>query len=268
MQKKNKATAGAVVKKQPGDQGLAVISQEEFSVERMILQAIQSGVPVETMERILAMRSQLKAEKAKEAFDRAMSNFQKDCPVIKKTKSVKTNDGKVAYTYAPIDEIVRQTKKLLAENGLSYSIKTETTPAGVKSICIIRHIGGHSEQSEMEVPLGNKTSVMSNSQVTAAAMTFAKRYAFTNALGIMTSDDDREEILKTDEAEPDEISKAKAVLDKCMTHDDVKKIWNIWEKKFGKKITGNVELINYANEIISNIKHAKQNENIQKAKTA
>jgi hypothetical protein len=46
------------------------------------------------------------------------------------------------------------------------------------------------------VPLGNKTQVMSDTQVTAAAGTFAKRYAFCNVFGIMTGDED------TDGADP------------------------------------------------------------------
>jgi hypothetical protein len=51
----------------------------------------------------------------------------------------------------------------------------------------------------MEVPLGNKTQVMSDTQVVAAAITFAKRYAFLNEFGILTGDEDKEEILNTGE---------------------------------------------------------------------
>jgi len=45
-------------------------------VETLIAQAIDKNVPVQTMERLLVMRRELKAEFAKEAFDKAMSEFQ------------------------------------------------------------------------------------------------------------------------------------------------------------------------------------------------
>lgn len=164
------------------------------SAEILIAQAINKGVPVETMERLLAMRRELKAEYAKEEYDKAMANFQADCPTIQKTKEVKTKAGVVAYRYAPIETIISQVKHLLKQNGLSYSIQTITGENKVKSICIVKHITGHSESYEMEVPLGNKTDIMSQSQVVAAASTFSKRYAFCNAFGILTGDEDTDGI--------------------------------------------------------------------------
>lgn len=159
--------------------------------EALIAQAIDKGVSVDTMERLLAMRRELKAERAKELFDQDMAAFQGECPVIKKTKAGgQTNSGKVAYYYAPLDSIVSQVKDLIQEHGFSYSVKTETKEEGVKVTCVVKHEAGHSEESTVEVPLGSKTNVMSASQVVASAITFAKRYAFCNAFGILTGDDD------------------------------------------------------------------------------
>lgn len=171
---------------------IAVLPQKEvMSVESFITQAISANVPIETLERLLAMRTQVKAEQAKEAFDRAMAEFQGDCPVIVKSKNGgQTNSGVVAYKYAPLDVIVKQTKELLKKNGFSYAIQTVTEPEKVKVTCFVKHELGHSESSSVEVPLGAKTSVMSAPQVVASALTFAKRYAFCNAFGILTGDED------------------------------------------------------------------------------
>lgn len=168
--------------------------QPEFSIEQLINQAINKKVPVDTMERLLGMRRELKAEYAKEQFDNAMAAFQGDCPVIAKTKEVPTKSGKKAYSYAPLDVIVGQVKDLLKKHGFSYAIQTETYDGKVKVICITKHIAGHTEQSSVELPLGNKTEVMSQTQVVAAALTFAKRYAFCNAFGILTGDEDDDAI--------------------------------------------------------------------------
>lgn len=160
------------------------------SAESLISQAITNNTPVETMERLLAMRTQLKAEWAREEFNKAMANFQAECPTIVKTKEVKTRAGIVAYRYAPIESIVSQVAPYLQNNGFSYSTSMELKEAGVKVVVKVTHIAGHFEESPMEVPLGNKTDIMSQSQVVAAAQTFAKRYAFCNAFGILTGDED------------------------------------------------------------------------------
>lgn len=174
-------------------QSVQIQQDQNNQIDMLISKAIDRNVSIETMERLLAMRKELRAEKAKEAFDADMASFQGECPTIKKTKAgAKTKSGIVAYHYAPIESIVEQVKVLISKHGFSYAIKTETGEGKVKAICFVKHRMGHSESSETEVPLGIKTDIMSNSQHYAAAMTFAKRYAFTNAFGIMTGDDDND----------------------------------------------------------------------------
>jgi hypothetical protein len=165
----------------------------EQNAEALIAKAIDKNVPVETMERLLAMRRELKAEWAKKQYDKAMSAFQADCPTIEKTKGVKTKSGIVAYKYAPIESIVDQVKEYLQKHGFSYSTNMELLENGTMKVKVsirVTHAGGHSETTEMTVPLGNKTDIMSQTQVVAAAQTFAKRYAFCNAFGILTGDED------------------------------------------------------------------------------
>lgn len=161
------------------------------SVEELIGMAIREKANVDVMERILNMRREMKAEWAKEQYILAMAQLQAQLPIIKKTKLVKTKDGSDAYRYAPLDSIILQTKSMIQKNGFSYSTEVDTTKPGiVKATCVITHVAGHTERYEMEVPLGSKTAIMSDTQVVAAASSFAKRYAFCNGFGIMTSDED------------------------------------------------------------------------------
>lgn len=162
------------------------------SVEGFISQAIAQGVSVDVLERLFGLREKVKAEAAKESFIGAMAKFQAECPTIVKTKEVLTNSGQVAYRYAPIDSVVSQVKEAIQNNGFSYSTNMKMTDVGVTVIVKVQHIQGHSEETEMTVPLGNKTQIMSQSQVVAAASTFAKRYAFLNAFGILTGDEDND----------------------------------------------------------------------------
>ncbi len=162
------------------------------SAEALLSQAIERGANIDTLERLIALREKVLAEKAKEAFNSAMAAFQAECPVIKKTKEVKTKSGQVAYRYAPIESAVIQVKDLIQKHGFRYTTTMELNEGRVKAFCRVVHTLGHEEVSVMEVPLGNKTDIMSQSQVVAAASTFAKRYAFLNAFGIMTGDEDND----------------------------------------------------------------------------
>jgi len=178
--------------KKKKERSLTVRGKQDLSVESLIARAIDKGTPVETMERILAMAEKVKAGKAKEAFDMAMAKFQSECPIIKKTKQVLNKDKQsVRYLYAPLDSIVSQTRKPISKYGLSYTINTKQDEKSIKAIVTIVHTAGHSQSSEFSVPIDND-SYMSQPQRFAAALTFAKRYAFCNAFGIMTGDEDND----------------------------------------------------------------------------
>lgn len=161
--------------------------------EGLIHKAIERGVDVATMERLLAMRTELKREWAKEQYDNAMARLQGEMPIIKRNKpGGKTRAGQVAYYYAPLESIILQTKHIIENNGFSYAIQTQTGEGVVKVTCLVTHSAGHTKESSVELPLGTKTDIMSETQRVAAAMTFAKRYAFCNAFGIMTADEDND----------------------------------------------------------------------------
>jgi len=171
--------------------------------------ALDKGLPIETLERLFAMKKEYDAQQARKAFDEAMMVFQSRCPIIKKTKAGGvTKEGITAYRYAPIEAVVEQVKDLVAECGFSYLIKTPIIAEGIVKVSVeIRHIMGHSETSTMEMPLLTKTGVMSDAQVIAGTNTFAKRYAFLNALGIMTADEDNDGILPYQTEEFTELTK-------------------------------------------------------------
>lgn len=231
MKKDNKSTEVAVAK--------------ETSVSEFISQAIAQNLPVETMERLFALRERVKAETAREAFIAAMAKFQSECPVIVKTKEVFTKSGGKAYAYAPIESIVTQVKDALKNNGFSYSTNMEMLEGAVKVSVKVQHVLGHSETTEMTVPLGTQTGVMSASQVVAAASTFAKRYAFLNAFGILTGDEDND-AAKQEESAPviDETLRAKVKNTK--NEEELKALWLANKglgKEFGKLVTEHRDFI-------------------------
>lgn len=166
------------------------LSVGQESAEALIAQAIDKKVPVETMERLLAMRRELKQEYAKEEFNRAMSEFQADCPVIEKKKTVMNKDRKtVRYKYAPLDSIIAQIKDIIKKHGFSYTVNAEVENDWVTAVCMVTHSAGHWQKSEFKVPI-DPSAFMNKQQQFASALTFSKRYAFCNAFGILTGDED------------------------------------------------------------------------------
>lgn len=189
---------------------LTTIPQETNNLlpETLIAQAIEKGLPVETMEKLLAMRKELQAEFAKKAFDAGMAQLQGELPVISKDKKVdftsKRTGVRVNYSYAPIDSIVRQTKDYIARNGFSYCITTEQTDNSLAAICSVKHSLGHRESTSFRVPI-DPDAFMTAPQKVGSAMTYAKRYAFCNAFGIMTGDEDNDAV---DNDDPKPVVKA------------------------------------------------------------
>jgi predicted Zn-dependent protease len=165
------------------------VAQPDHSVEAFISQAIDKQLPIETIERFLAMRKELRQDQAKEAFTMAMAQFQADCPVIAKTKEVKNKSGQVTYRYAPIDSIIIQVKKVLGENKLAYDFTETRDETRVTVTCTITHSLGHTKTSSFTVEIGSE-AFMTDTQKYGARNTFAKRYAFMNVLGIATGDED------------------------------------------------------------------------------
>jgi hypothetical protein len=158
------------------------------NIGSLLERAVDSKAAVEVLERLQVLRKELRVEKAKEAYDEAMAAFQAACPVIDKTKF----GAKDAYKYAPLDVIVVVVRGLLQTHGFSYSVTSEIEANWVKAICRVTHRGGHSEESAFKVPIDSRNPMMNDPQRYAGSMTFAKRYAFCNAFGILTADEDKD----------------------------------------------------------------------------
>ena len=177
--------------------------------------AIRSGASVDTLERLMTVRRELRAESAKTAFFEALAQFQARCPVIIKSRIVMEKDAKsVRYKYAPLDVIKTQVDPILRDLGFSYQFDTEPETGWVKAACRLTHSGGHSEVSSFKVPIDEK-SFMSCQQRFASAQQFAKRYAFVNVLGILTGDQD------------DDANKASEKTDKEIAIELQKELWEI-----------------------------------------
>lgn len=260
----------------------------DVNPEVLIVKAIDKGLPVETMERLLAMRRELKAEWAREEYFKALANFQEACPEIKKTKPVyNKNSTTVRYHYAPLEDIVKQCKDLLKENGFSYIIKTEQTEKSVKTINEMHHIAGHTEESTLTIPIDSADYLhMNAAQQVASARTYGKRYTFCDGFGILTGDEDddaqsagkiqteteeptvekkkngfrtpkewKEDVeamaleLGTEHFEASDLQKAHEQIKKAKSLQDVKAIRQTWHLEFEKRVAAYEKMMEGAGKV-------------------
>lgn len=153
----------------------------------LIAQAIKQGATIETLEKLMALQERFEAGQSKKMFFAALSDFQRKCPVLKKTKQVSFKD--VKYKYAPLSEIIRQIKDILGECGLTYRWEIKDDGKNIMVNCIVTHLSGHSEQTSMSAAEDNSGS-KNQIQSRGSSITYLQRYTLLGALGISSADSD------------------------------------------------------------------------------
>ena len=162
-----------------------------LDVQALIAQAIESKSGIETLERLVALALDVKAEQAREAWYASMAEFQRRCPPIKKTKRV--NAGPYSYSYAPLDEILTTIQPVMGEVGLSVSWKTTEIGEKVSVACIIAHELGHTQESgAFIIPISSAQEQRgpNAAQRVGIAISYAKRYSLLGIIGLAPEDDD------------------------------------------------------------------------------
>ena len=170
--------------------GAVDIRRKPVDIEALLVAAMEKGPDV--VERMMVVRRELNAERAKAEFDAALAAFQTECPPIPKGKNVRDSVGTTLYHYAPFESILAIVKPVMRKHGLSFTLDTDTDSKDgwVIATCKVTHTAGHAETSKAKFPLGTGTRAMSVTQVFAAALSFASRRVFCNALGIVTVGED------------------------------------------------------------------------------
>jgi hypothetical protein len=181
---------------EPGPSGLAAMAGPTgglatINPEALILRAIDQGLPVESLERLLAMRADLKRELAAGEFARALADFQTGLPSIHKGRVAKVQSarGSYSYRYADIGDIMRAIAPQLRTCGLAVTFDTRAEGEALIVGCIVHHVAGHSIRAEFPVPV-DRAARMNAAQQIGSALTYGRRYALCAALGIVTADED------------------------------------------------------------------------------
>src|SRR5690606_23489165 len=172
--------------------GGAIAPAGERNVMDLLHHAIESGAPVEALERLVALKERVDREAARRAYFDALAAAQEEMPEIprKRTARILTKSGaEYSYRYAALEDIARVVKPILNRHGLSYSWDVVQGEQVLIVTCILRHVGGHEERASFPVPIDSGAR-MSAAQANGAALTYGRRQSLIAVLGLTTADDD------------------------------------------------------------------------------
>jgi hypothetical protein len=167
-------------------------------IERVALDPRADG---EKLERMMAMYDRLRAKEAELAYNAAKGRILKKLAGIKIVKNrsapYEIEKGKPqkgthqAFKYAPLEEIDKHLRPLLAEEDMDLSYSDEPREGG--GILIrgrLKHLpGGHYEDSFMPAP-PDTSGGKSNVQAVGSTNSFLRRYVVCNIFNIVVVGDD------------------------------------------------------------------------------
>lgn len=169
----------------------------QLDPQALIARAIDAGAGIDTMERLFALAREMREVKAKEAWYAAISEFQRECPAIMKTKTARIQSRGGAgyeYRYAPLEEITTTIGPVMGRLGLSFSWRSRVEPDRVVVSCRVSHTLGHHEESgEIAIPISQGAADGMGAtppQRVGIAATYAKRYSLLGIIGMAPEDDD------------------------------------------------------------------------------
>lgn len=171
--------------------GLA--AAEGGNVSGLLQLAIEQQVPVETLERLMALYERQADRNAEQAMVEALVGFQAECPPVPRvrTATVRTRDGGKGYEYhfAPLEVIAEVIRPHLQKWGLSYTHDAEVHGDRIKVTCTLQHVLGARRTATFECPFdtsGGKNPL----QAVGSARSYGRRYSLLDVLGLMTEEDD------------------------------------------------------------------------------
>lgn len=165
---------------------------EQSQTDRFVELALKSG-DMQQLEKMLELKQRYDKEEARKAFTAALADFKSENITIDKDRKVsfKNNDGSYTkYSHASLGNIVEKAVPIMAKYGLTHRWDTEQTDGYIKTICILTHKAGYSEQTSPFTSGADSSGKKNPIQQIASAIHYQQRYTFLAITGLATSDMD------------------------------------------------------------------------------
>jgi len=182
------------------------------SKEDRLLEMVLQGGNIEVLERFIALRKSEQERESRLEFEAQFAKMRKELPAILKDKAA-SKDGKVLYTYAPIEEIQRVCDPVIFAHGFSYTWREEAIPEG-KRIWMDVSGYGYTRSNFFDCPKISGTSIQNPIQVAGAMSTYGRRYTFIAGFGVVIEGED------SDGQIPDDVEVLRMDLEKLLSLQD------------------------------------------------
>lgn len=164
-------------------------SNQYYNPPALLALAIQKDVDVERLGKLMELQERWQASEAKKSFTTAMAEFKKNPPQIIKDMHVEfqTSRGKTSYNHASLGNVTASVTEALSNHGLSTRWETTQTDTLVSVKCIITHVDGHSESTQLSSKpddSGGKNHI----QAIGSAVTYLQRYTLLTITGLATNE--------------------------------------------------------------------------------
>lgn len=170
----------------------ATVPAGELTPLDMLDRAVETGANIEVLERLMGLSERWQSDQARRAFAAALSDLRANLPPIIKNRVVDftTQRGRTHYKYEDLAEMTEALSPAMAQHGLSFRWRTDSTQKGLVSVtCIVEHRDGHAEETTLAGPYdesGNKNPI----QAIGSVVTYLQRYTLKAAIGIAAAQDD------------------------------------------------------------------------------
>jgi ERF superfamily len=184
----------------------AVVLHDKSSPDNMILLALEKGMDIGVIERLMKMKNEEQARIAKMEYLQAMVRFQGVLPDLQKNRKVDYESkagGKVKYNYQDLGSIIKMIRKPLEECGLFYRWEQTEKENIVTVVCILSHIGGHEERGAALTGALDTSGNKAGLHAKASTITYLQRYTLKGILGLTSTetDDDGLTAIRKDQGE-------------------------------------------------------------------
>ncbi len=146
--------------------------------------ALNPDVDIDKMERLLEMQERIIARDAEAAFNVALAEMQPNLPAIEQKGKAHQN-----VKYAKWEDIQKEITPVLAQYGFALSFKTDVHDTNIIVTAILRHRGGHSDQTSLPLPSDTSGS-KNNVQAVGSSVSYGKRYTATALLNLNVAGED------------------------------------------------------------------------------
>lgn len=177
----------------PEPAGLQVAEYRTPTPIDILQTAVDRGLDADQLEKLMLMQERWEAGQAKKQFSEAMHNCQQEMPQIVK-------DAENSHTrsrYALLETVQKHARPVYAKHGFSLSFGEADCPTAdhKRTVCDVRHSGGHCERYHIDLPIdgegakGGKSS-MNAVQGSISTTSYGQRRLICMIFNITVADED------------------------------------------------------------------------------